>query len=634
VATASGSSKANMGPEKTVDGSGLNNLDQHDTDSTHSWLSGKGDSAWIQFTFDGVYKLDKALVWNCNQALESLLGVSAKDVKVEYSADGETWTLLGDFVFPQAPGTEDYVADTVLEFAGVAAKAVKFTITSNWGDLLDQYGLSEVRFYNIPVTAREPSPADDANDVNPQVLLSWRAGREADSHKVYVSEDEQAVAEGTAPVVTVNSPEYEASLLLDSTYYWKVTEVNDVEAISAWDGKVWTFDTAHFVAVDDFESYLDDQTTGKAIFQAWIDGYEDDNNGSLVGYIDPPFAEQTIVSSGKQSMPLAYENTGSVAYSEATLSFDPAQDWTQHGFTTLVLSFRGQSANDAASLYLKINDKKLSFNNGAAATAIPIWKQWILPLAGTGASLQNVKSLTIGVEGSGTGMLFIDDIRLYAVAPEAVTPADPGTTGLVALYTMDGNVQDSSGKKYDGTLNGDASYEDGYAGQALVFNAVNAYVDLPIGSMIATLTDATIAAHVNFGGGTGGWQRVFDFGTDTTVYMFLSPRQGTGGGMRFAIRTATVAEQAVDGPRVPVGWHHMAIAIDSNTMTLNLYLDGVLVASAATTLLPKDLGNTTQNWLGRSQWTADAYFLGSLDDFRIYNRVLSEAEVRYLAGDR
>ncbi|MEN6575670.1 MAG: LamG-like jellyroll fold domain-containing protein, partial [Phycisphaerales bacterium] len=139
VATASGSSKANMGPEKTVDGSGLNNLDQHGTDSTHSWLSGKGDSAWIQFDFDGVYKLDKALVWNCNQALESLLGVSAKDVKVEYSADGETWTLLGDFVFPQAPGTEDYVADTVLEFAGVAAKAVKFTITSNWGDLLDQY---------------------------------------------------------------------------------------------------------------------------------------------------------------------------------------------------------------------------------------------------------------------------------------------------------------------------------------------------------------------------------------------------------------------------------------------------------------------------------------------------------------
>ncbi len=59
-----------------------------------------------------------------------------------------------------------------------------------------------------------------------------------------------------------------------------------------------------------------------------------------------------------------------------------------------------------------------------------------------------------------------------------------------------------------------------------------------------------------------------------------------------------------------------------------------MVASGPTTILPKDIGNTTQNWLGRSQYTADAYLLGSLDDFRIYNRVLSQAELRYLAGDR
>ena len=70
------------------------------------------------------------------------------------------------------------------------------------------------------------------------------------------------------------------------------------------------------------------------------------------------------------------------------------------------------------------------------------------------------------------------------------------------------------------------------------------------------------------------------------------------------------------------------------SMNAKIYLDGTVVASGPTTVLPKDLGKTTQNWLGRSQFTADAYLTGSLDDFRIYNRALSEAEVRYLTGDR
>jgi hypothetical protein len=69
-------------------------------------------------------------------------------------------------------------------------------------------------------------------------------------------------------------------------------------------------------------------------------------------------------------------------------------------------------------------------------------------------------------------------------------------------------------------------------------------------------------------------------------------------------------------------------------MTVKVYQDGSVVASGPTTVLPKDLGKTTQNWLGRSQFTADAYFSGIMDEFRIYTRALSEGELRYLAGDR
>ncbi len=632
TATASSFTK-DMGPEKTVNGSGLNDAGEHGTSSTDMWLSGKGAAqpTWIQYEFSRVEKLDKMVVWNSNQALETILGVGAKDVAVEYSADGENWTALGDFEFAQAPATTSYTADIAVDFAGAPAKFVKLTISNNWGGLLAQYGLAEVRFYYVPVVANSPEPAAGAADVDPQVAFAWRAGREAASHKVYVSDDQQAVVEGTASAATVSTNEYETSLMLDTTYYWKVTEVNDAEAVAAWDSEVWSFSTGSFVAVDDFEGYTDKE--GGRIYEFWIDGYEDATNGSLVGYGEAPFAEQTTLHGGKQSMPLAYDNSGSATYSEAKLTFDGAQDWTQHGVTTLVIFFRGQSSNSKSSVYAKINDVKVAFS-GVGATAMPVWKQWNIPLAGI-SGLKSVKSLTVGVEGSGAGTVFVDDIRLYGAAPEVVAPADPSTTGLVGWYKMDDNVQDSSGKNYNGTLTSGAGYDTGVDGKALGFNGSSTYVDLPIGPAINTMTNMTIATQVNFSGGTGSWQRIFDFGSSSTNYMFLSPRQGTSGSMRFAIRTTAVGEQIVDSPAVlPTGWHHVAISIDSATMMMTLYLDGDPVGQAATTLLPKDLGNTTQNWLGRSQYTADAYFYGLLDEFRIYNRTLSAGEVKYLAGDR
>ncbi|NLH40395.1 MAG: hypothetical protein GX448_01030, partial [Planctomycetes bacterium] len=162
TATASSFSK-DMGPEKAVNGSGLVG-DLHSTVSADSWLTAKGAAgpAWIQFAFDSVRKLDKALVWNSNQALEGILGFGAKDVTVEYSTDGATWTALGDFEFAQGTASSDYAANTTVDFAGVPAQYVKMTINSNWGGLLPQYGLSEVRFYSVPVVAREPQPAPDA----------------------------------------------------------------------------------------------------------------------------------------------------------------------------------------------------------------------------------------------------------------------------------------------------------------------------------------------------------------------------------------------------------------------------------------------------------------------------------------
>ncbi|MEN6429139.1 MAG: discoidin domain-containing protein [Phycisphaerales bacterium] len=139
TATAS-SATPGMGPEKTVDGSGLND-GQHSTDPMDMWLSAKNapEPAWIQFEFDRVYKLDGMRVWNYNQALESLLGFGIRDVTIEYSVDGATWTASGDFVFAQAPGDPTYAGE-IIDLSGIVAKSVKLTIHNNWGSVAAQCG--------------------------------------------------------------------------------------------------------------------------------------------------------------------------------------------------------------------------------------------------------------------------------------------------------------------------------------------------------------------------------------------------------------------------------------------------------------------------------------------------------------
>jgi hypothetical protein len=383
-------------------------------------------------------KLDQMLVWNHNTSVEKLVGFGVKEAIIQYSLDGKEWTTLGEtHEFAQASGKDDYSPITAIDFGGVLAKYVRITANSNWGGALNQYGLSEVRFLSIPMTAREPYPAPGATDVAPKTQLSWRAGRQAVTHEVYLSTDEQKVLDGTALVGTVSEPRFDATNLtkLGQTHYWKINEVNDLADPAVWEGDVWSFTVPESIVVDNFENYSDDDAAGKAIWQAWTDGFGIANNGSQVGNLEPPYAERMIVHGGKNSMPLFYSNTNGATMSEATLNFDVPQDWTLHGIQTLVLYFHGAIAN-TGQLYVKINNAKLTYDDNASDLAIPKWTQWNLDLASVNSNLGNVTMLTIGVEGAGaSGVLYVDDIYLYATAPmipetlwieaEAGTVTDP-----------------------------------------------------------------------------------------------------------------------------------------------------------------------------------------------------------------
>ena len=155
---------------------------------------------------------------------------------------------------------------------------------------------------------------------------------------MFFGTDPNAVAKGTATAKTVTDHAFDpGALLYGTTYYWRVDEVNTV----TYPGDVWSFTTPEFAAVDDFESYND---TDNRIYDSWIDGLTDGKSGSTVGYMAAPFAEQTIVHGGKQSMPLAYDNSKSPFYSETTRDLGTAQDWTGNGATHMDLWFRGYPA--------------------------------------------------------------------------------------------------------------------------------------------------------------------------------------------------------------------------------------------------------------------------------------------------
>lgn len=278
-----------------------------------------------------------------------------------------------------------------------------------------------------------PSPANGAVDVKMTTTLSWTASDSAVSHEVYLGMDKEAVrnADTTSPEYkgdkTLGGESYDpGKLAWHTTYYWRIDEVDDQGNTSK--GPLWSFTTANFISVDDFEGYTDDDSAGQAIWQNWIDGFGVPENGAQAGYLVPPYAEQMIVHNGLQSLPLMYDNAlGAATYSEATLTLRYPRDWTESGVSALVIWFRGRLNNAAEPLYVSVAN-----SSGAAATAVyddpnaarkGSWMKWVVllqTLADQGIDLTNVDTVTIGLgtkeamtTSGGSGTVYFDDIALY-----------------------------------------------------------------------------------------------------------------------------------------------------------------------------------------------------------------------------
>jgi len=285
-------------------------------------------------------------------------------------------------------------------------------------------------------------PANGAVDVTQTPILTWTPGVNGASHEVYFGTDKEAVNNADT-----SSPEYKGSgnlgsesydpgqLEWNTTYYWRVDEANSTNTDSPWVGPLWSFTTANFLIVDDFEDY---DVGNNEIWWVWVDGLgyashptlpanPGNGTGSMVGdETTGSYMEETIVHGGNQSMPVFYDNS-ILRYSEVEKTLSYPRDWIENGVNKLSIWFRGDSANTAEPLYVVLNGNAVVTHDNPDAAQIVRWTEWAIDLqafADQGVNLANVNTIGLGLgdrnnpQAGGSGTMYFDDIRLYSPLPE------------------------------------------------------------------------------------------------------------------------------------------------------------------------------------------------------------------------
>lgn len=261
---------------------------------------------------------------------------------------------------------------------------------------------------------------------------------------------------------------------------------------------------------------------------------------------------------------------------------------------------------------------------------------WSLQSGPDTAAFEDVKAVntnaTVSTAGTYVFKLTASDGTLSSSDTVTVIVNPVGTLPLIAYYKFDEAsgtmVNDSSVLNNNAQLNGGAAWAAGQSGNAVSLNGTNGYVGLPSG-ILSNVNDVTISAWVKLNT-ISQWARIFDFGTGTNTYMFLTPQSGDNK-LKFAITTnGNNNEEQINAPVLMTGlWKHITVTLSGNTGIL--YVDGLEAArNSNMTLNPSSLGNTTQNYLGKSQYEHDPYLDGLVDDFRIYSKALDADEVKTL----
>ncbi|GIH48783.1 Carbohydrate binding domain-containing protein [Microbispora rosea] len=278
-----------------------------------------------------------------------------------------------------------------------------------------------------------------------------------------------------------------------------------------------------------------------------------------------------------------------------------------------------------------------------AGGATQRWK-----LVSTGSGLHKVvnaaSGLVLGVKdaSSGNGATAVvetdtgGNTQLWQVVPDGKGHNQLVNYDTGMVLAVDGMSKDSGAQVVqwsDTTVTSSGiggTRVTGKLGKAVALSGANQYVNVPRGAVSGVTGDFTVSTWVN-PTKNSTWSRVFDFGTGASNYMFLTLTNGAG--LRFAITTSGAGgEQLISSTTsLPLNtWSLVTVTVSGTTGTLYVN-DKVAGTNANLTLHPSSLGNTTQNWIGRSQYSGDPYLAAAVDDFNVYSRALTASEVSTLA---
>ena len=372
------------------------------------------------------------------------------------------------------------------------------------------------------------------------------------------------------------------------------------------------------------------------------------------------FGDGTIGSASANSIFCAKNSTNNTLYFESrtnsvTSSFTTTQTYIDNNWHHLVLSI---SSAGIWTLYIdSILVNNTSFTDKVVPSGVTWTKRYI------GRSEFDAALYTTGN---------IDDFRIYN---RVLTPAEVDTlyrvpqnslkllefgdtfyddnTNLVSWYKFDGNgndmLTDSSGNGYHLINNNNAIFDNGnyrLGNGSVYFNGSSQYLDMSASINPYTIWNngngITFACWFKMSTSSGTWARIFDFadnaiGTNPSNYIIIS-RIGTGTTIKIAISTNAETNFTTTMSYVDNNWHHVAWSISSSGIW-SIWIDSVLQILSGTGAMgtltgtyPKMLPNATwtKRWIGRSAFSADGWYVGNIDDFRIYNKVLTNFEVNTL----
>jgi hypothetical protein len=272
--------------------------------------------------------------------------------------------------------------------------------------------------------------------------------------------------------------------------------------------------------------------------------------------------------------------------------------------------------------------------DGANAVLANEWTQWKIPLSQLSAiNTKSVKKMVIGVgdksspKPGGAGMIFIDDIQ-YG---RPIVPV-----GLVAYYKLEGDTLDSSGNGHDGVLAGNAAFPVAYVngptglGQAMLFDGTQGhqYVDIGTFNPSARTGKLSVALWAKWDGLSAAWQGLIGKRANTwdrTQMMWQIEANQTVGSLRFQREGLDVVLQST-APAIGQ-WVHIAVTFDGTTA--KGYINGAKTVEAPFSF---GTGREAPIQFGADTLGGGNSYNGALDEIRLYDIVLTDTEVRALAG--